>query len=224
MMLFDELQSHAFWLMDVSFSGVPVFLPVLGFSKCSAPEMTTTFKEVKAGNWAYKKHVVKEITVSPLRIQRGAKFFDAEFYRWAQFCATGVSGSNFLGNVQGESPRKNLLLVQFFRGIPFVGSAGGTLSQVGAGIAAAAGLAGALVGAGGAGALALSPVLAASAAFVGVGRGSFALRVPARAWLMQKCLVSRFKAASDFDASNADVSEMELDIQPHLFEEFSMSA
>jgi hypothetical protein len=226
-MLFDVLQNFAFSLWDVSRdSGIPVFLPVLGFSRCTAPEYRIEAHKIKRGNLPFERHVTKRVATSPITVHRGARFFDADFYRWVNFAITGRSerGVRSGAAVQGRSPRKELLLIQFFRGIPFVSGGAGALSQIGGYAAAAASLATVTAKAGIDGAVAMAPTLAAAAAFVAMGNGAFAIRVPARAWLLHDCGVSRFKAASDFDANSADVSQMELEFQATSFEEFSLSA
>lgn len=46
-----------------------------------------------------------------------------------------------------------------------------------------------------------------------------ALRLPGRAWVLWDCLPTRYKSGSDFDATSADVSIMELSIHPHFIQE-----
>lgn len=47
-------------------------------------------------------------------------------------------------------------------------------------------------------------------------------RVPGRAWMLKGCIPTHYKAATDFDALSADVSIIELTIQPEEFSEFSV--
>lgn len=67
--------------------------------------------------------------------------------------------------------------------------------------------------------------LAAALAGFGAGIPSFpAPRYPARAFVLYDCLPGRYKAGSDFDATNGEVSIKELDIHPELIEEISLLA
>lgn len=52
----------------------------------------------------------------------------------------------------------------------------------------------------------------------------YALNVPGRAWLLYGCIPTRYKAASDFDATDGGISIMELDIQPFAFVEFALAS
>lgn len=46
------------------------------------------------------------------------------------------------------------------------------------------------------------------------------LNLPGRAWVLWNCLPIRYKTGSDFDAKSAEVSLMELEIQPYAIKEF----
>lgn len=102
----DLLQVYPFWIFDASgYAGNPllsIFDPVLGFSACSAPEVTVEHREIQPGNWEYKRRVVKTAAVGPITMSRGARFYDSDFYIW-------------LNNaIKGKQPlRRNLILVQF---------------------------------------------------------------------------------------------------------------
>ena len=48
-----------------------------------------------------------------------------------------------------------------------------------------------------------------------------AVRVPGKMWVLPGCIPIRYKAASDFDASSADVSIAELEIKPMYMKEVS---
>jgi hypothetical protein len=50
----------------------------------------------------------------------------------------------------------------------------------------------------------------------------FALRVPAKAWVLYGCLPTRYKPSGDFDAKSSDISVQELDIEPEEFEEICL--
>lgn len=46
--------------------------------------------------------------------------------------------------------------------------------------------------------------------------------VPGRAWVLWNCIPTRYKAATDFDATSGEVSIMELDVQPWSMTEFAL--
>ena len=102
----DMLQNFPFWVLDASGAkGNPlfsVFDPVLGFSGCTTPEITIETKEIQRGNWEFKTPVVKSASVSSITLQRGARFYDSDFYNW-------ISGA-----IRGVQPiRRNLVLIHF---------------------------------------------------------------------------------------------------------------
>jgi phage tail-like protein len=47
-------------------------------------------------------------------------------------------------------------------------------------------------------------------------------RVPGRSWMLNDCIPTHYKAATDFDPLSADISIMELTLQPQSIEEFSL--
>lgn len=233
--LVDYLQSHLFWAFDASSAGVPVFNPLFGFSKISAPEISAELETFKDGTYVYNRSVVKGGSVSPVVFERAASMFDADFYDWIMFTLHGnkdfedggtlgkiSSGiSNFLGGAP-PSPRRSLLIVQFSN--INLASTGDGLAAAGlrvAGAVAASALTAAAFGASG-GVVAAAGVAGGAGAMVGVGPFAFAMRIPARAWMLQNCLPVRYKTASDFDAHSAAISLQELEVQPEYIEEFSL--
>jgi phage tail-like protein len=226
------LQSHLFWAFDASNSGVPVFNPLFGFSKITAPQISTELETFKDGTFLYNRNVVKGGAVGSVTFERAASMFDADFYDWIMFTLHGNKDfedggtlgklSNFLTSGGKSSPRRNLLVVQFTNiniGNVSVSNDPLMAATAVAGTAILASLAGAAFGATGA-------VVAAAGAgallSVGIGPFEFATRIPARAWLLHDCLPIRYKSASDFDALTASVSLQELEVQPEYIEEFSL--
>ena len=102
----DMMQLYPFWVLDAS--GLPgnplfsVFDPVLGFSGASTPEITVETKEIQRGNWEFKARAVKSADVSPIVLQRGARFYDSDFYNWISKSIRGV-----------QPVRRNLVLIHF---------------------------------------------------------------------------------------------------------------
>ena len=225
------LQSHLFWAFDASNSGVPVFNPLFGFSKISAPQINAEIETFKDGTFVYNRSVVKGGSVGPVMFERAASMFDADFYDWIMFTLHGNKDfedggtlgkiANFLTGGGRTTPRRNLLIVQFTKiNIASSGDGARDIALRVAGTAAiaaiTAGLSGSSVG------VALGAAALGGALAVGIGPFEFATRIPARAWLLHDCLPVRYKAASDFDASNASISLQELEVQPEHIEEFSL--
>jgi len=170
----DMLQLYPFWAFDASgFSGNPLFSifdPALGFSACSAPEVSLELREVQPGNWEYKKRAVKSADVAPVVLSRGSRFYDSDFWIWMN------------NAVKGKQPlRRNIVLVHFMGFRPLAAALDGDTSG------------------------SLPDELAIT---------SLVTRLPARAWFLQACLPTRYKAGGDFDANSSDVSIQELEVQP----------
>lgn len=232
--LFDFLQSHHFWAFDATAElAVPVFTPLFGFSRISAPEIRLETEEFRDGTYLYPRHHAKGGSVGSVVFERGASMFDSDFYTWIIHAVHGnkdFERGGTLGKIAASvlstgartSPRRNLLIVQFARidlgNIPVGGSDLGSIAAVGGGAILGA-IAGASVGTGAA--------AAQAATFAGLFAGGlgpfrFANRLPARAWLLHECLPVRYRPASDFDAMSAEISLQELEVQPEYVEEFSL--
>lgn len=55
------------------------------------------------------------------------------------------------------------------------------------------------------------------------GITSLVERLPGRAWILHGCVPTRYKAGSDFDATNGNVSIAELEVSPEYIEEMTVS-
>lgn len=224
--LLDVLQSHLFWAFDATNQGVPVFSPLFGFSKVSAPQITAEVEQFKDGTYLYNRYLVKGGTVNPVIFERATSMFDADFYDWIIFTLHGnkdFEDGGTLGKVASAltsggriSPRRNLLIVHFSNiNIGNINNSNVSSGVAVAGTAAIGAIAGLI-----AGGPAVSGIV--GTAMAGVGPFQFATRIPARAWLLHNCLPVRYRAASDFDATNASISLQELEVQPEMIEEFSL--
>lgn len=229
--ILDFLQSHFFWAFDASNQGFPVFNPLFGFSKISAPQITAELETFKDGTYHFSRHVAKHGGVGTVTFERAASMFDSDFYDWIMLTIQGDNGfddSERLSKILSAgrtSPRRNLLIVQFSN--INIGSIderndrdqrsrdGGNIA---AGLAGAA-LLGSLVALGG---VAVGAAGAAGLAGATVGPFAFASRLPARAWLLSNCLPVRYKSSTDFDASSASMSLQELEVQPESISEYSL--
>jgi phage tail-like protein len=234
----DFLQVYPFWLFDVApIEGIslPIFNPLSGFSTITAPGVTHEMFDITEGNWHFRRKVIKKADIEAMTLTRGVTFFDSDFWRWMVAGLTGDpqgfqirSAFNAI-SIGGPTPRRTLVLIQFFARNP-IGSTSITGAAQTAAVAANAGLitantpgnfGKAVVGslAGGAGV----------AGFVGGGNAAFGpfeftVRMPAKAWILHDCLPVRYKAGGDFDASASDISIQELEIQPEMIEELSLTA
>ena len=227
--LSDVLQSHLFWAFDASNSGVPVFNPLFGFSRISAPEISSEIETFKDGTFVFNRSVIKGGSVGTVTFERAASMFDSDFYSWIMFALQGNKDfedagtlgkvANFLTSGGRSSPRRNLLIVQFTNiNLSNLKASDDPMIAT----AQAAGLA--ILGAIATNSLggALGSAALGGAVSVGIGPFQFAKRIPARAWVLQNCLPVRYKSGSDFDASSANVSLQELEVAPESIEELSL--
>lgn len=243
--LLDPLRDSNFWLFDVApidtLAAFPIFTPLSGFSAVSAPEISVETQQISEGNWPYTKHVVKGASIGSMTLSRGVTLVQSDFWRWTTAAVQGTTGSGFLP-VGGVTYRRTLLLIHFFRNLPIpvitgangkpdpiangilqaALAAGGTaLVSTTAGFTAAGDAASLGVSTGVASAVQLASLNIANAVF---GPSSMGIKVPARAFMLKNCIPTRYKTGSDFDASSGQVSIQEMDIQPEIVEEISLTA
>lgn len=211
--LSDYLQNHAFWLLDtgpIRRGSLPVLTPLYGFSSISAPSIEAQKEIIRQANSYHGVPVVTGGEEGSITLRRGASFGDIEFYRWILAAITGNPSAHPSSAVPfartGVYLRRNLLLLQFFPRIPFVPNAGTDLNTGRNRIGSAGGVVGAL----------LESIVPAP--FEG------GIRIPARGWLLKGCVPVRYRAGSDFDANDASVSLMELELLPEKVEEINLGA
>ena len=117
--------------MDASFlesGSTPVLSPLAGFSSITAPEISLETHEIQEGNKPFKKKLIKFGDTSSITLQRGQSFTDSDFYNWTMSALYGNTAilSGVFGRLNanggaalgGLSPRRNLLLIQFFTHFP----------------------------------------------------------------------------------------------------------
>jgi len=187
--------------------------------------MTFEMYDITEGNAMFRKKVVKKADIDVMTLTRGVTFWDSDFYKWAMSALTGNTSGVKVGGVQvgsvgGVTPRRNLMLIHFFSrypGLAAAGIAGGLIT------AGAAQSRGAVSGGTGINSAAGIARIAAQVAVGSFGPADVAAHVPARAWMLYDCIPTRFKSGGDFDAKAGDVSIAELDIQPEMIEEISLS-
>lgn len=235
--LAEHLQNFAFQVLDVapiSPRALPVFTPGSSFSGVSSPEITAEMQDIPEGNSLFTKRVIKRGEISSITLQRGATAGDSDFYRWMMVALTGrprFFGGRTPVQIGGPSARRTLLLVHFYRHsiLPQAATAG----LAGAASAAVSGILSGIEGGVATGVFAggVTAVGAGVGAAVGAAAGpgsplpvGTAVRLPARAWLLQGCLPQRYKAGTDFDATSSDVSIMELELAVESVQEYALGA
>jgi hypothetical protein len=211
--IFDILQDYAFWLVDVSPSLAPPYyslLPVYGFSSITAPEVTLAMREIVQANRMLPVQVVESASLAPMTLVRGATIADGDFWKWIRQTIHGHSNTD-----------KSFLLIQFVGGgvddaaSAVAGAAAQAMLATALGLSAGYAAAGTLAGA-------FGVMQAAYHRSDLGGGGSWVPRMPARAWMLSNCKATRYKVATDFDATSSGVSLMELDLVMEDFEEFSL--
>jgi len=245
----DHLQVYPFYLIDVApieALALPIFTPLFGFSEITAPELYVEFETIQEGNWPYPRKVVKAAGVSTMTLQRGALFYDSDFYRWIKTAVSGDTedfqskqyglsltiGGGALSEGIGENVGTAALALASVGGLFGFPRIGGvtyrrdlllvqTFAHYGLGNA---GLGFGILLAG----LFGGPTLTGAATALGAaldfgGLGAKVDRLPARAWKLKSCIPTRYKVASDFDAMSSEVSIMELDIEVEQFTEVSLA-
>lgn len=239
--LTDFLQNYAFWLIDIGPQdgyGMPLLLPLLGFSSVSSPALAIEVQEIVEGNALTTRKVVKRGSVENITLSRGVPFFDADFFRWAITALTGdTTADKFLRipglEIGGPSYRRNLLLIQYFPHLVFFQSEGNnqdlatfgnTILSLSTAISAAA-VGGGLDSSGVRFLPATGTLTTMGAALGAAGIGPFELaqRVPAKCWLLKGCIPTRYKTTSDFDALSGAVGLAELELALEFFEEISLA-
>lgn len=209
---------------------LPVLLPVFGFSAISAPTIEGTVYEVNELNALFTQKVLKSVTVPTITLQRGATWYDSDFYRWMLASLTGNTGGFSIQalpilSVGGATYRRTLVLVQYFVNATF----GEGFSGLAGATAANAGLAGVGVMVSGG---SLGSALQETGFSIGLNAVSSALgfgpltqnsRIPARAWVLQGCIPTRYKSGGDFDASSSALSIAELDLAVDQLDEISLA-
>jgi len=233
----DYLQTHAFWLFDIgpiTSINLPVFTPVFGFASITAPEMSIETQDIPEGNWLYRRKVLRRANVSPMTLTRGVHFLDSDFWRWIMVGLTGDTSQSPIA-FPGVTARRTMLLMHMFpRGPSSDKKLNAALAAGGITATAAVGVAqSGFINDLDTGLLASGNVLATAGAFTAfslAGMEGFALsdglgfRIPAKAFLLEGCIPTRYKVGSDFDATSAAVSIEELDFEYERFEEISLTS
>lgn len=207
----DPLQSYSFWLFDVSpleTLQLPVFSPLLGFSRITMPELTLEQTEIREGNWFFPRKVTKSASIGTITLERAATFYNSDFWRWMIVTITGdMRGGRWFSGISllpqtlgGISPRRNLVLVHFLaRGLGAVDKRSRRE---------------------------LNTRETGDTGTVGRNIGPFEIttpRIPAKAWILHGCLPIRMKPGSDFDANSSDISLEEIEMSVEAVEEVSLA-
>ena len=201
--------------------------PLFGFSAITAPEITAQTQDITEGNWFFKRKVIRGGDASNITLQRGIAFYDSDFWRWMMASLSG-NLSNFgfplpgglNVSVGGITPRRTLMLVHFLPRLPGALPAGSDI-VIQAGLEAA----GTALAGGSALDAAVGGVRTAAFATLGhfAGPFEFAIRLPAKAWLLKGCIPVRYKAASDFSGSDHAISLQELELAIESIDEVALA-
>lgn len=215
----DFYQNYNFHLFDISTttglsinSALTTLSPQFGFSSIDVPPLTLEHEEIDPMNRQHKYKVVKGGVVDTFTMARGVKVGNQDFYEWTKRAQFG----------RGGSVRKRLLVVQlhtqyftdnvinkigqFAKGITanFSGQAGRQLGS----------LAGGQLGAQAIGATAGQ--VAASESARQLGNHNWANRM----WILDGCIPEEYNPADTLEASDSDVTVMELTVAPEQMEEY----
>lgn len=207
----DFYQSHRFHLIDVTPSpsfagfGAPflVLSPQVGFSSITSPQLTLETEEIRPGNKSTPVTVIKSGKVEDITLQRGVFVGDNEFYQWIRQAQYGRG-----------LYRRTLLLIHIQSELEGGADGPGPSVSVGKYLRIISRASAALAGGSGGGFFG-DVASAATSAFTG-----FAARV----FLLKDVVPVRYKAATDFDATNDGVSIAELDISVEEFTELTLGA
>jgi len=101
--LSDFLQVGNFHLIDVSFTIPMVMLPIFGFARCTAPEVSMDMYRIKEGNYEWSRKVIKGADAQPITLEQGVQIFNSDFGDWVRKAITG------------RVDPKNLMIVHFSR-------------------------------------------------------------------------------------------------------------
>lgn len=204
----DLLQSHRFWLVEISSSErLPKFAIgslAYGFQSVSLPSLTAEVQSFSQINDYYSTNYYTNFSVDTISLARGVRAFDSSFYRW------------MIRSLRGEDRvQRDFLLLHFYSNVGLDTTSGDT-----AAITAAAAVAGGFAG----GFAGNASVIAAGASVAaGVGLGNLEMiNMVGKAYLLYGCIPTRYKAGTDLDATSGEVSIAELDMQPHHFTEISL--
>lgn len=223
--------------------GIPVFIPLFGFSSITAPEVNIEMQEITEGSFYFRRKVIKTADCTPIVCERGVTYADSDFWRWLLVALSGDIAQKFnipntplSVSVGGSTPRRSLMLVQYFAHSPINlgqlttrGFTSGAQNAQGALVLAEnAGLAALGAAASGAGGIDIATAMFQQVVFGAIGNafGSFEFfaRIPAKCWMLYNCLPTRYKVGTDFDAMSSAVSVAQLELAPEMIEEIAIGA
>lgn len=213
----DYLQAFPFWMMDTAHIGLmqaPIFNPLLGFASISAPALSVETYSIREGNWFLDRHVVQRGSYGTFSVRRAATFYDSDFYQWVMASLSGNVGMR----VSGVSYRRPLMLIHFFSRNP----TGGSQTLDADSVARAKALA--ITDPSNAGDYRRQQQFNETGIGGNIAFGpiEFAVRVPAKAFMLKGCVPISWRPGNDFDATDGSVSIAELDFACEMVEEISL--
>ena len=205
----DYILSNKFHVFDASPQRGSVLSSFLGFSEVEMPNFEIEVKEIVRGNQSSKVSLFKSINYSNASLSRGTTLLGSDFYDWIESFKNGA-----------VLP-KNLIVVQY------TNINGGLLGEV-ANIALRSAL--------GAGGLSNGTDVASVAVgnavreygsellakkFGGFTPNDFKQYIPAKGWMLEKCVPVNYTPAGTLDANASEVSIQRLEIAVENVTEFS---
>lgn len=205
----DYILSNKFHVFDASPQRGSVLSSFLGFSEVELPKIEIETKDILEGNKGSKVSLYKSHTFSNATLARGTSLMGSDFYDWIE------------AFMRGATLPKNLIVVQY------TGIEGGLLAEV-ANLALRSALgAGGLSNATDAVSVASgnavreygSELLAKK--FGGFTPNDFKSYIPAKGWLLEKCVPVNYDPAGTLDANSSEVSIQRLELAVQNVTEFS---
>ena len=227
--LSDHLQVYRFWLADITpldSLSLPILNPLIGFSSITAPEITGDVLTIPEGNWAFPRKITTRANLSSITMKRGCTVYDRDFYNWMMHTLLGKSQSSVQGLINtgldfissgsiNPSPRRNLLLIQYFPRNPVASLSG--LSDAIRNMNSDPSISGNKAG------YSTASFQSNQAEEIGVfGPKGIIDFIPARMFILYNCIPSRYKVSQDFDAKVSDVSIQELTLEYEMIEQVTM--
>lgn len=225
----DKLMTHQFHVIDVDFSlaGPPwVMLPSAGFSEVTSPEVQINTEDITEGTDPFVYKAMMKATSNTITLRRGTTAFNSDFWRWIMAFLMGdapkdkmileyIAATLTFQGIPVIAKRRNLMILHF-TGMAVEGLAeaiatgsGGIVDKIAASM---------LLVTGGVATAAAQGLSSLTNGFLDIGVTS----IPGKVYMLMEAMPTRYKPASDFDATTSEVSMEELDLEFHRFEEFSL--
>lgn len=205
----DYILSNKFHVYDASPQSGSVLNSFLGFSEVEVPKLEIEVKEIIRGNQGSKITLYKDHSFSNATLSRGTSLLASDFWDWIESFKNGAVLPKNLIVIQYTSIDGGLLAELLTLGLRSLAGSGGV--QSGANLASVAvGNAVKEVG---------SEFIAKK--FGGFTPNDFKQYIPAKGWMLEKCVPVSYDPAGTLDANGNEVSIQRLEIAVQNMVEFS---